>query len=44
MDKGDIISANITDLDALMKLEEYIDSINISPIFTKHHKQLIIWM
>lgn len=42
MTKEDIVSANITDLAGLIEMEKYINSINISLLFTKHHKQLII--
>ena len=40
--KSDIISANIKDLEGLIKVEQYINRIRISKLFTKHHKQLIV--
>lgn len=35
MTEEDIISANITDLDKLEKIEEYVNPMKISPLFTK---------
>lgn len=42
MTEKDIISENITDLDGLIKIEDYIDSVKFSSLFTEHHRQLII--
>lgn len=42
MVKSDIISANIKDLEGLVQVEQYINRIRISKLFTKHHKQLIV--
>lgn len=42
MVKSDIISAKIKDLEGLVQVEQYINRIRISKLFTKHHKQLIV--
>lgn len=42
MTEDDIISPNIVDLEGLVIIEEFINQITISKLFTKRHKQLIV--